>query len=86
MCAADANSLLFNSFKSKKAQTAACLECCLLFMFSLSDVCRVSNMRVQGMKEKVRLFLPAAFNQTKMREQLSSLRHSQQPVLEFLQP
>lgn len=35
---------------------------------------------VHGMKEKVRLFLPAAFNQTKMGEQLSSLRHSQQCV------
>lgn len=83
MCATDANSLLFNNFKRKQVQTAACLECCLLYMFPLSDVCSVSNMRVHRMEEKVRLFLPAAFNQTKIGEQLSSLRNSQQSVLKF---
>lgn len=35
------------------------------------------------MREKIRLFPPAAFNQTKIGEQLSSLRHSQQSVGTF---
>lgn len=76
----------FLQFKCKKIQTAAWLECCLLFKFSLSDVCIGSNIRVREMKEKGRLFPPGVFNQTKVEEYLTSLGYSQQSVLKLLQP
>lgn len=76
MCTSDASSFLFISLNAKKVQIAAWLVCCLLFVFSLSDVCIGSNIRVRGMKERGRLFLPGVFNQTKVEEYLTSLRYS----------